>query len=167
MSRSISLLLIVWVGLLCMDCTPPTLSKSNAERMLPEHLSRVWLPHNSTITQAGYLHNNNLSIERGIGATILGFAIDEPRTEAVTPIAQRVHLELDGQVVSKSTLRVEDGLGVLDIYDEAEGYLGKVYTGSFSVSWTPPLAVGTHSASLTVTSNTGGVFEYTWRFSIK
>lgn len=134
---------------------------------LPEHLLSVWPPSNQPVSEMAYSDSSPFVAQRGVGARVSGFVIDQPSLVPSPPIASRVSLLINGTPVANDTLHVEDELGVIEVYDEQDVYLGNVYTGPFGVSWLPPLGKGTHTATLQVESNTGNLLEYSWEFRIK
>lgn len=148
------------VGSPASNAAPPPV----AENPLPAHILSVWPTRSEPIPAENLIDVPPFSLQRGVGARVSGFTIDQPSLTPPPPIATRVTLLVNGSPVPNDSLRVEDELGVIELYDHAEVYLGKVYTGPFRFSWTPALEQGSHRATLRIQSNTGAILEYSWDF---
>ncbi|MEW5870604.1 MAG: hypothetical protein AB1894_15130 [Chloroflexota bacterium] len=146
----------------------------SATEQLPNYILELWPAPEATITMKCY---NSTSLtesgpdgpgdRQGIGAWVSTGDIDEFVADAdFEPLPARIRLVVDGRTIPGGPTYVWDDLSALVWIRNGVRY-SSGESGSYKTGWKPALEPGEHEAQLVFLSNTGKVFEYSWRFRIK
>jgi len=108
------------------------------------------------ISQRGYDRSleSTLTMARGIIVHIDGERIGlAPENRNVEVVGQRASLFIDGQLISRDTLEIADGVVGLG--------------GPYYLSWAPELVPGVHQAQFRFITDAGEILEYSWQILLE
>jgi hypothetical protein len=141
-----------------------TASPKTAGSPMPEYLSLVWPYPDSSVTLDCYSRSlkSVFPRNRGVGVEISVWEIDANFSNWA-PMHDRVKIYLDDNALDDSTVTSTET-------DELLDEIGKSYPtsvpGLITMSWAPPLGLGTHKATIKITRDTGEILEFSWKFQI-
>ena len=146
----------------------------SATEQLPNYILELWPAPEATIGRKCYNSTSQTGggpdgpgDRQGIGAWISTGDIDEFVADVdFEPLPTRIQLVVDGRTIPGGSTYVWDDLSALVWIRDGVRY-NSAESGSYKIGWKPALEPGEHEARLVISSNTGRVIKYSWRFWIK